>query len=72
MAKYNGKLTAKIVRLIESDTYTISKMCKALNIHRKTFYEWRNTKPEFNKEVEDAIERRYETSLAIARAYKKG
>lgn len=71
MAKYNEKLTAKIVRFIESGTYSISEICNALNIHRKTFYEWRHTKPEFDKEIEDAIERRYEASLAIARAFTK-
>ncbi|MFV0331105.1 MAG: IS630 transposase-related protein [Dysgonomonas sp.] len=71
MAKYNEKLTMKIVRFIESGTYSISEICNTLNIHRKTFYEWRNTKPEFGKKIEDAIERRYEASLAIARASTK-
>ncbi len=56
MAKYSEKLTEKVVKLIEEDRYTISDICSILNISRKTFYAWKDTKPEFCKAIDDAIQ----------------
>lgn len=67
MAKYNEKLATKIVALIEEDTYTISEICTMLRISRKTFYEWRETKLDFRKAIEEAEERRDENLLFLAR-----
>ncbi|MBS5908269.1 MAG: hypothetical protein KIC84_13700 [Dysgonomonas mossii] len=67
MAKYTEKLAEKIVSLIEEDTYSITEICKHLKITRKSFYEWRDKKPEFRKAIEVAIESRDETLAITAR-----
>lgn len=67
MAKYSEKLVEKIVSLIEEDAYTITDICAILNISRKTFYGWRESKPEFDKAVEEATEVREEKLLVKAR-----
>lgn len=67
MAKYTERLVERIISFIEEDTYSISEICNALNINRKTFYEWRKTKPEFNEAVERAIECRDDKLLMVAR-----
>lgn len=67
MAKYTERLVERIISFIEGDTYSISEICNALNINRKTFYEWRKTKPEFNEAVERAMECRDEKLLMLAR-----
>lgn len=65
--KYSERLVEKIVRLIEQDTYTINEICRALKINPKTFYEWRKTKPEFRKAIEEAEDRRDDELAALAR-----
>ncbi|MFQ9314681.1 hypothetical protein [Dysgonomonas mossii] len=67
MAKYTEKLAEKIVSLIEEDTYSITEICKHLKITRKSFYEWRDKKPEFRKAIEAAIEIRDEALAITAR-----
>ncbi len=67
MAKYTERLAEKIVSLIEEDTYSITEICKHLKITRKSFYEWRDKKPEFRKAIEAAIESRDETLTITAR-----
>ncbi|NDV93696.1 hypothetical protein D0T84_02030 [Dysgonomonas sp. 521] len=67
MAKYTEELTEKIVSLIEEDTYTVTEICNHLGITRKSFYEWKEKKPEFREAVNKAIERRNETLGIIAR-----
>lgn len=65
MAKYTEKLVKRIVELIEQDIYTVSEICNILRINRKTFYEWKKTKPEFRQEIETAEERCNEMMVAI-------
>ena len=67
MAKYTERLAEKIVSLIEEDTYSITEICKHLKITRKSFYEWRDKKPEFRKAIEAAMESRDETLAITAR-----
>ena len=67
MAKYTERLAEKIVSLIEEDTYSITEICKHLKITRKSFYEWRDKKPEFRKAIEAAIESRDEALAITAR-----
>ena len=67
MAKYTERLAEKIVSLIEEDTFSITEICKHLKITRKSFYEWRDKKPEFRKAIEAAIEGRDETLAITAR-----
>ncbi|WP_306539913.1 bacteriophage terminase small subunit [Dysgonomonas sp.] len=71
MAKYTERLVERIISFIEEDTYSISEICNALNINRKTFYEWRKTKPEFNEAVERAMECRDDKLLMLARSSLK-
>jgi len=71
MAKYNEKLAAKIIRLIESDTCNISEICDAVNINRKSFYEWKKSKPEFCQRVQEAIDRLFDARLVAARSLMK-
>ena len=67
MAKYSERLVDKMIKLIEEDTYTITDICNILNISRKSFYQWRETKPEFDKAIADAMEMREEKLVAKAR-----
>lgn len=66
MAKYSKKLAAVIVELIENDM-SVTEICKAVGINRKTFYEWKNTKPEFAQAIEEAHQHAYDELIAIAR-----
>ena len=67
MAKYTERLAEKIVSLIEEDTYSITEICKHLKITRKSFYEWRDKKPEFRKAINAATESRDEALAITAR-----
>ncbi|MDR1121460.1 MAG: hypothetical protein LBM08_11140 [Dysgonamonadaceae bacterium] len=65
--KYSDRLVERIVGLIETDMYTVSEICNAVGIDRKTFYEWKNGKPEFRKAVEEAADRCDELLVRMAR-----
>lgn len=67
MTKFTEKLQEKIVSFIEEDTYSVSEICYMLKINRKTFYEWKRDKPEFREAVGQAMERRDDKLLIIAR-----
>lgn len=66
MAKYSKKLVEIISELLENDM-SVTEVCNAVGINRKTFYEWVNTKPEFAQAVDDARERAYDELIALAR-----
>ncbi|MFV0331983.1 MAG: transposase, partial [Dysgonomonas sp.] len=66
MAKYTDRLVEKIVSLIEEDTFSISEICSILKISRKSFYEWKDTKPEFKEAIEKATEHRDDKLLMTA------
>ncbi|GHV16889.1 hypothetical protein FACS1894169_11270 [Bacteroidia bacterium] len=65
--KYSDKLVKRIVKLMETDMYTVSEICDAVGIDRKTFYDWKNGKPDFRKAVEDAADRCDEMLVKTAR-----
>jgi transposase-like protein len=65
--KFTERLVEKMIKLIEEDTYTITEICEALKISRHTYYEWRNTKPDFRRQIDDAIDRRDDALVVIAR-----
>ena len=67
MAKYTQKLVNEICRYIEADFYSISEVCNMFGISRKTFYLWKDAKPEFNRALETSFRVRDESLLAIAR-----
>lgn len=66
MAKYSKKLVDTITELLENDM-SVSEVCNSVGINRKTFYEWKNTKPEFAQAIEEAREHAYDELLALAR-----
>lgn len=66
MAKFSKKLVEAIVEMVECDM-SVTDICKAVGITRKTFYEWMRTKPEFARAVADARERAYEELIILAR-----
>lgn len=66
MAKYCKRLVEVIVELIENDM-SVTDICRSVGITRKTFYEWKATKPAFGRAVDDARERAYEELIALAR-----
>jgi transposase-like protein len=65
--KYSDRLVERIVKLIEADVYTVSEICDVAGIDRKTFYEWKNGKPDFRKAVEGAACRCDESLVKTAR-----
>ncbi len=72
MAKYNERLIEKITTLIEEDTYSISEICALTGISRKTFYQWKDSKPDFAKALRKATENRDEQlSIKARRSLKK-
>jgi len=67
MAKYSEKLTEKMVKLIREDNYSITDICNILNVSRKTYYVWWDSKPEFCKAIDNAMEMREEELMVKAR-----
>lgn len=65
--KYNAKLVEKICQLIETDTFTAREICSIVGIHVATYFEWLNTKPEFNDAVTRAQEARKDFFVAEAK-----
>ncbi len=66
--KYNDKIVERICKLIEADTYTVAEICRMVKIHRATYFEWLNTKPEFADAIKKAEEAR--TAFFVAEAKK--
>lgn len=66
MAKFRKKLAEVIIELIEKDM-TVTEVCNAVGIARKTFYEWKNDKPEFARMIDEAQDRCYDELITLAR-----
>lgn len=66
MATYNKRIVEQIADLIEEGNHSISIICKITGISRKTFYDWKNTHPEFQAAIEDAEQRRTEELHQLA------
>jgi hypothetical protein len=54
MAKYNKKIVEKICNLINSDSYTISEICKIANISEDTYHTWKKEKSDFSESIKKA------------------
>ncbi len=67
MAKLTKRLIEEIALFIEQDNYTVSEVCTMFGISRKTFYEWKATKPQFASAIEEAERNRNEMLLTLAR-----
>lgn len=71
MIKYSEELVEKIVKLIEEDAFTITAICEALHITRKSFYQWRRDKPEFDRAIDEAMEHREDNLVELAHSALK-
>ncbi|GAB6124186.1 phBC6A51 family helix-turn-helix protein [Dysgonomonas termitidis] len=60
MAKYSEESVEKIVSLIEDDFCSVAEICRVMGISRKTFYSWKDTKPELAREIAKAEDQREE------------
>lgn len=60
MAKYSEESVEKIISLIEDDFCSVAEICKVMGISRKTFYSWKDTKPELAREIAKAESKREE------------
>ena len=60
MAKYSEESVEKIVSLIEDDFCSVAEICRVMGISRKTFYTWKDSKPELAREISKAENRREE------------
>lgn len=61
------KIRDRIVELIEKETYSVTEICKAVNISRKTYYGWLNNFPDFSNAIAEARKRCDESILIEAR-----
>jgi len=58
MAKYNKKVVDQICRLIASDSYIITEICRLSGISEETFYTWKKEKVEFSEAIQAAENKR--------------
>ncbi len=72
--KYNKK-TVGLLKKFLRDGFTIKQACYGADISEDTFSRWRTRYPEFNEAVNEATNRQWESSLALAkygcRTYKR-
>lgn len=72
--KYNKK-TVDLLKKFLRDGFTIRQACYGADISEDTFSRWRIRYPEFNKAVNEATNRQWESSLSLAkygcRTYKR-
>lgn len=66
--KYSQKLIDKICALIEADTYTVSEICRMVNINPDTYYTWLKENSEFSDAIKKAQDAR--TAFFVAEAKK--
>ena len=52
--RYNAEMCKMICDIIRKDTYTISEICKMVQIHESTYYDWQNKYPEFAEAIKKA------------------
>lgn len=71
MSKYNEELVEEVLKMVEADFYTITEICRMLGISRKTFYMWKESRPEFREAIDDAMKLRDQKLLMIARTSLK-
>lgn len=65
--KYKQKTVDLIIGMLSSDTYTIKEVCAAAGITKKTFYEWRATKKEFDEALKEVEAERMNFFVAEAK-----
>ncbi len=65
-SKYSAEVEKKLVMFIR-DGLTISDACYGVGISVATFNRWRNNSAEFNEAINEATNRQWESSFALAK-----
>lgn len=65
--KLTKTMLQTIVTLLEEDEYYVEEICKIVNIHKDTWYEWKNNVPVFSDALRAAEEKRLEKIRISAR-----
>lgn len=66
--KYSPQMADKICELFEMNKYTNKEICKIVGINQDTFYEWRQSHPEFSEKMEKSRARLIEKRLQVCEA----
>ena len=67
MARYGKKIVEKICSLITEDSYTIAEICKKVNIHKSTYYDWLKKNPDFSDAIKKAEDEFNDTIIVEAK-----
>lgn len=67
MARYNKKIVNRICELIANDSFTIEEICADVQIHKSTYYDWLENKPDFSDAVETAKQKFNESLIPEAK-----
>ena len=67
MARYNKKIVKRICELISNDSFTIEEICEDVGIHKSTYYDWYDKKPDFSDAVEAAKQKFNESLIPEAK-----
>lgn len=67
MAKYGKKMVDAIVRLMKSDTFTITEICAKVGITTRVYYLWLQEHEEFAEAIKQAENDRMQNMVMIAK-----
>jgi transposase len=56
--KYSPKIVARILEMIELDTYSLKEICEEVRVGYDTFYQWKAEIPQFSEAVKNAEAKR--------------
>lgn len=68
MARYSKALVKLICDELSTGNHTIADVCKKVGIHESTYYEWKNTKPEFSEALKEVEVKRLAAFANMARS----
>lgn len=68
MAKYSPEIVEKICELVATGDHRIIDVCKMVGIAEQTYYEWKDSKPEFLESLKEAEKKRLEQFKNMARS----
>ena len=61
-SKYSPEIVAKIIEMIETDSYTIPEICKHVGISEATYHYWKDSQIEFLEAIKRA-KQKYESLM---------
>jgi len=65
--KFTKRVHDRIIEMYKSDTYTVNEICEACDISPRALYNWRETNPEFDREIRDAEDARMQDLVKVAK-----